>query len=38
VSLARRVARLLAQLFEPAELRLGGVVRLGHGEEPNGVQ
>ncbi len=30
VPLARRMERLLAQLLEPAELRLGRVVRLGH--------
>ncbi len=32
VPLARRMERLLAQLLEPAELRLGRVVRLGHRE------
>ena len=35
VPLARRVRRLLAQLLEPAELRLGRVVDLRHRAEPN---
>jgi hypothetical protein len=30
VAVARRMQRLLAQLLEPAELCLGGVVGLGH--------